>query len=161
MIENPAFLMRANASQVALAPEPRTESNRTRCKLQRIAVSTIWIQYEDTGRGREVTPRFLEPDGETVILEGTPSEAPGVQLYILGHGQMIPKGEVARVTGTLDAPGFIRDAKVDLEVEFNDFSREAYGIEGQHPLPWRDFYLDMIHEGSEPVTYRAIVNLGN
>jgi hypothetical protein len=161
MIQNLTVVYRANhgPTQTLLAFEPRSETNRTRVLLPRTGSAIIQLGAVDASGSDPVTPRILS-DAGAVLLEGAPIDGPDVQrTYVLGHGQIIPKGNVARITGTAVGQGEGKDLAYDLTVQALDYLAEI-GIDGETAFRPSSLVLEMDHGGSGPITYGATILVG-
>ena len=164
MIENPTFHYRGAAAptQTWLPLEARSETNRTRLHLLRQGSALFHFGFSGASPSDPVTPRFLLEDGE-LLLEGTLVDvAEGHQLYLIGHGQVIPKGVVGRITGmaTGQGQGSGTDSSFDLEIEAFD-PLIAEGITGNTTFRSSTLIVEMEHGGSNPIIYGATIIVGN
>jgi hypothetical protein len=161
MIVNRTVVYRGNhgPTQTWLAFEPRSETNRTLILLPRTGAAIIQIRCVDASPSDPVTPRFLN-DQDDLILDGVEVDAPDIrQSYVIGHGQLVQKGIVGRITGTATGQGEGQDLTYDLAIEaFDPFERE--GVSGNTISRPSAIFLEMQHGGSGPITYGATILVG-
>lgn len=147
--------------QQLLVSEVRSATNQTEITIRYPADTSVVFVFDDVpDAGNRVTPRFLTERG-VPFLEGEPVEAPAVvQAYLIGHGQIVPSGIIAKITGMLEGVGEGQDQMVDLDVEaFDQF--KAQGITGHFPFTLPKFILEMVHDGAAPITYGATITVGD
>jgi hypothetical protein len=161
MIVNRLVVYRGNhgPTQTWLAFEPRSETNRTLIQLPRTGAAIVQIGFVDASPSNPVTPRFLNDKGD-LILDGIEVDGPDVrQSYIMGHGQLVQKGIVGRITGTAIGQGEGQNLTYDLDIEaFDPFERE--GVSGNTISRPSSISLEMQHGGSGPITYGATILVG-
>ncbi|GAG31745.1 unnamed protein product [marine sediment metagenome] len=161
MIVNRTVVYRGNhgPTQTWLKFEPRSETNRTAVLLPRSGAAIIQIGIVDASVSDPVTPRILADDGRT-LLEGLPADSADVtRTYVIGHGQIIPKGNVARITGTAVGQGEGQTLTYDLNVEALDYLANL-GIDGELSFRPSVLQLEMDHSGAGPITYGATILVG-
>ena len=157
----PHFVYRRNQgpTQTFLPFEPRSETTQLLLLLPRSGTALFHFGFADATPTDPVTPRFLLSDGE-LLLEGTTADgSDGHQLYLIGHGQVIPKGIVGRITGTASGQGEGQDLTYDLAIEaFDPLLSE--GITGNTTFRPSALRVEMLHGGSGPITYGATIMVG-
>ena len=162
MIQNLSFVYRANhgPTQTWLPFESRSETNQTLILLPRDGSALVHFGFADASPSDPVTPRFLLSDGE-LLLEGVQVDAPdGHQIYLIGHGQVIAKGVVGRITGTATGQGEGQNLSYDLDIEAFD-PLLAAGITGNTTFRPSQLRVEMLHGGSGPITYGATILVGS
>jgi hypothetical protein len=159
MIINNAFVYRANEgpTQSWLPFQSRSESNRTKVHLPRSGTAIFHFSFPDASPSNSVTPRFTLKDGE-FLLDGTTADGSSEhQLYLIGHGQIVPKA--ANITGTTVGEGMGTERTFDLQVEVID-PMLAEGITGNTMFRPSSMQVEMLHSGSNPITYGATILVG-
>lgn len=124
-----------------------------RCRIQ--------FEFLDVpGVANRVTPRFLFNGGQLLIPE-VPVEGPDVrQVYLLGHGQVVPSGVVGNITGQTEGPG--QGVMVDYDLEITAIDQMlARGITGHQLLTPTHFRVEMLHDGGADITYSATITVGD
>jgi hypothetical protein len=78
-------------------------------------------------------------------------------LYLIGHGQIVPK--VAHITGQTVGVGPGTERTYDLQVNVDD-PLLAEGITGNTMFRPSSMQVEMLHSGSNPITYGCTILVG-
>jgi hypothetical protein len=159
MIVNPPFVYRGNRgpTQTWLEFEPRSETNRTLILLPRTGTAIFHFSFPDASPSDSVTPRFMLRDAE-FLMDGTVADGSSEhQLYLLGHGQVVPR--VLHITGQTVGVGPGTERTYDLQVDLID-PLLAEGITGNTTFRPSQLLVEMLHGGSNPITYSCTILVG-
>lgn len=107
-----------------------------------------------------VTPRFTSAAGH-LLFPAVPVEGPDVrQMYLLGHGQVVPAGVVGKITGTTEGPG--QGVMVDYDLDITAIDQIlARGVTGHLMVLLPETIIEMQHAGGAEITYSATITVGN
>jgi hypothetical protein len=145
-------------TQEFLAPEPRAETHTVEITLPRTDTTLIEIKYEDTSMANSVLPRFRLSRGSDFVFSVEATE-PTTHVYLIGHGQIVPSGVVATITGVVEGQGEGNDQTYNLDITAND-PLLAIGLAGHSMLLDSLFTIEFVHSSAVPVTYSATIMVG-
>jgi hypothetical protein len=148
----------SDPNQQCLAAVPRTETHTLEVFLPKTDTTIVEMTFEDATPAATVTPEFSLINGST-FLNGKPADSTQKQVYLIGHGQVVPSGIIGHITGMGDSQGQGNDILYDLEVTAED-QLLAAGLAGHSLLISSLFTIEFHHSSATPVTYSAHILVG-
>lgn len=139
----------------------RSETNDVELAMHNpdlVVIRFIFVDVPDAAN--RVTPRFTDVVTGDSFVDEVPVEGPNVnQTYLLGHRLVVPSGVVGKITGQTEGPG--QGVMVDYDLDITMFDQLlARGVTGHSLLVPAHFIIEMIHDGSAPITYSALMTVG-
>lgn len=154
------YIQHSGPTQALLAGIVRDASHTLEVNVPRSGITSIVMQFDDVPDvPNQVTPIFRAADGVTLLFEPVPVAAPNVtQLYLVGHGKVVPDGIIGKITGQTEGPGM--GVVVDYDLDITAFDQlKAMGLAGHTPFFLPKFEIEFQHDGAAPVTYGALITV--
>ena len=152
----------ARGEQELIPPEARSATNDVEVQLHNPEQTVIRFQFADVPDvPNRVTVRFKDLDTGAVFVPEVPVEGPAVnQVYLLGHGLIVPSGVIARITGQTEGPG--QGVMVDYNLDVTAVDQLlALGITGHSIAVPAHFDVELLHDGNAEITYQASITIGD
>lgn len=152
----------ATRTQVLIPVAVRNATNTVAVAIRNPEMCVVRFRFLDVPDvPNRVTPIFKTLETGRVFVPEVPVEAPSIdQIYLLGHGNVVPSGVVAKITGQTEGPGMGVMVDYNLEIEAID-QLLARGFTGHSLLIPTNFVIEIVHDGGADITYSASITLGD
>ena len=152
----------SRGEQSLFLPEARSATNDVEVQLHNPEQAVVRFRFEDVPDvANRVAVRFKAIDTGEVFVPEVPVEGPDVnQIYLVGHGQIVQSGVIAKITGQTEGPGGGVMVDYDLSVTAVD-PLLALGITGHSIIVPAHFVIEILHDGNASITYQASITVGD